>query len=117
MNRIPLVVMWLVVIIEAFWYFLLLFFFRPTSFPIGVVLISVTWVMLAISLYLFIREVPRPALIVAYVAVLASMVIFGVGAGSSLFLESVYRDVPNLIFLVAAHFAYKRSSKASNTLG
>ena len=113
LKRIPLIVMWLVVILEAFWFFMLLFFFRPKSFPVGVVLVFATWVALVISLYLFIRNVPRTALTVAYIAVLASTVIFIIGAGTSFSFDSLRKDAPNLIFLVAAHFAYRGLQRRS----
>jgi hypothetical protein len=84
-----------------------LLLFRPNSLPFVVELILVTWVMLVVSLYLFIKHVRKTGLAVAYAAVIADIAIFCLDPGFSQPGELLFRLLPDLTFLIAAHFAYK----------
>jgi len=99
--------MGLVVILKALWLGMVLFIFRPSSFPIGMLLSIVTWGLSIVSLALFINSIPRAALGLAYIAAFTSVAVFWTGGGSFEPSELLYRCAPDLIFLIAAHLAAK----------
>lgn len=107
MKRTSLVVMGLIVILKTLWLGMVLFIFRPSSFPVGMLLSIATWGLLIISLVLFIKGIPRAALGIAYIAAFTSIAIFWIGGGSFEPSELLYRSAPDLIFLIAAHLAAK----------
>ena len=112
MKSIPLIVMWIVALVKGFQFFLVLFLFRPKSFPIVVLLVFLAWIMLHISLYLFIEKSPRYALTIAYFAVAMYVAVIFIGAGLSgvglsAFGETFFSALPYLAFLIAAQFAFR----------
>ena len=107
MNRAAIWVMRAVVVLEALWFALVLLLFN-FKLPMGFVLFLGTWVMLIVALYLFSSRKGAAALCLSYVAVIAGTLLLGFGGGGPPhFLESLYRDTPNFIFLIAAHYAYR----------
>lgn len=113
MNRAPIWVMRAVVVLEGLWFALVLFLFN-FKLPPGFVFFLGTWVMLIVALYLFASRKSSAALFLSYVGVIAGVLLLGFGGGGPPhFLESLYRDAPNFIFLIAAHYAYKESAATS----
>jgi len=109
-KRAPLWVMRIVVILEGLWFVLVLFLFN-FQMPSGLVFILGTWVMLIAALFLFASRKRDAALALSYVAVITGALLLGFGGGGpSHFFESLYRDAPNFIFLIAAHYAYKEGA-------
>ena len=114
-RRAPIWVMRAVVILEALWLALVLFLFN-FKLPISFMLLFGTWATLFIALYLFSSQKRVAAPCLSYVAVIAGafLMAFG-GSGPPHFtLSSFYRDVPNLTFLISAHFAYKKEVAEEN---
>ena len=109
MNREPIWVMRVVVALEGLWFALVLLLFN-FKLPTGFLFFLVTWVMLIVALYLCASRKRTAALVLSYVAVIAGVLLLGFGGGGPPhFLESLYRDAPNFIFLISAHYAYKES--------
>lgn len=115
MRRTSLVVMGLVVILKTFWLGMVLFIFRPNSFPVGMLLSIVTWGLQIISLVLFIKDISWAALGLAYIAAFMGVAVFWIGGGSFEPGELLYRSAPDLIFLIAAHLAAKRVERQVTT--
>jgi hypothetical protein len=105
--RICFVAMSFVVALKGFWFFLMAIFFTPRAIPLSVALVFVLWLMLGVSLYLFVRRLAGVALVVACVATLSSVALF-VSAGPTLIADWSYRVILDILFLLAAIFAYKR---------
>lgn len=109
MKQAPIWVMRVVVVLEGMWFALVLFLFN-FRVPEGIILIICTWIMLIAALYLFASRKPIAAICLTYTAVIAGALLLGFGGGGPPhFFQSLYRDAPNFVFLIAAHYAYKET--------
>jgi hypothetical protein len=103
----------IVVVLEGLWFALVLFLFN-FKLPPGLIFVLGTWVMLIAALFLFASQKRVAGLSLSYVAVITGALLLGFGgSGPPHFFESLYRDAPNFVFLVAAHYAYKESAVTS----
>lgn len=115
MRRTSLVVMEIVVGLQTLWLGMVLFIFRPGSFPVGMLLSIASWGMLVISLALFIKGISQAALCFAYIGIVTGISVFWTGGGTFEPGELLYRSAPNLIFLVAAHLRAKSTVRQVTT--